>query len=130
MAQKRTWLPTPPKPPPRPKVPDDVRSAVDEQAAIVVAKLKQRCCKGQWHAKLNWCVDIRLRWHREALYFVAVMQTPQGRPPTFETHVARMEHAGDGKFNAAVPMRRGWNTVCKNQSPEECFQVIAELIYL
>jgi hypothetical protein len=58
------------------------------------------------------------------------MQTPQGLPPTFEVHVARMEHVGQGKFNVAVPMRRGWNTVNKLLSPEECLEQIGELVHL
>jgi hypothetical protein len=45
-------------------------------------------------------------------------------------HAARMEHAGEGKFNLAVPMRRGWNTVMKNKSPEECLKEINESISL
>jgi hypothetical protein len=69
------------------------------------------------------------RWHREALYFVVVMRTPHGMPPTFETHIARMEHAGRGKFNLAYPMRRGWSTVRKNASPEECLDQIGKSGY-
>jgi hypothetical protein len=128
--RKWTWLPKKTKPPPRPKASSEIKSSVEEQAAAVVASLKKRCCKGQRHQKLNWCVDIFVRWHREALYFVAVMQTPHGSPPTFEVHVVRMEHDGEGKFNVAVPMRRGWNTVDRKLSPEECLEKIGELIYL
>jgi hypothetical protein len=128
--RKLTWLPTPPKPPPRPKVSSESKSLIDGQVAAVVARLKKRCCKGQRHQRLNWCVDILVRWYRDALYFVAVMQTPHGSPPTFQVNVARMEHVGQGKFNVAVPMRRGWNTVEQKLSPEECLERIGELIYL
>jgi hypothetical protein len=128
--RNRTWLAKPPKPPPRPKVSSEIKSSVEELAAAVVSKLKKRCCKGQRHEKLNWCVDIFVRWYRDALYFVAVMQTPHGRPPTFQVNVARMEHVGQGKFNVAVPMRRGWNTVDRRLLPEEGLEKIGELIYL
>ena len=37
-----------------------------------------------------------------------------------------MEHAGDGKFNLAVPMRRGWNTIKRDSLPEECLKEIIE----
>jgi hypothetical protein len=107
-----------------------VRNWVDAQAALVVAKLKKRCCKKPKNPQFNWCEEIFARWHRHALYFVVVMRTPHGRPPTFETHAARLEHAGEGKFNVAVPMRRGWNTVKRGASPEECLKVIDELVYL
>ena len=105
---------------------DEVREAVDQQAAAVVAKLKGRFRKPAEGSLLNWAEDLFTRWHRDALYLVVVMRTPHGHPPTFETHAARMEHAGGGKFNVAVPMRRGWNTFKRNLSPEECLKEIVQ----
>jgi hypothetical protein len=125
---RRMWRPVSPRPEARPHVADDVREAVDAQAAVLVATLKRRFCKKPKNPQFNWCEDIFVRWHRESLYVVAVMRTPQGRPPTFEMHAARMEHTGEGKFNQAVPMRRGWNTVMKKKSPEECLKEIGELV--
>ncbi len=119
-----------PKPPPKPRVPDDVREAVDAQAALVVDALKKRFCKKPKNPQFNWCDDLFTRWHRDALYFVVIMRTPQGHPPTFETHAARMEHLGDGKFNLAVPMRRGWNTIMRDARPEECLKEIGQSVYL
>ena len=80
--------------------------------------------------QFNWCEDIFVRWHRGTLYFVAVMRTPQGRPPTFEMHAARMEYFRDGKFNLAVPMRRGWNTFKRDILLEECLKEVSESVYL
>ena len=102
---------------------------VDAQAASVVAVLKERCRQTPRHPQLNWCDDVFTRWRRNALYFVVVMRTPHGSPPTFETHAARMEHAGDGKFDLAVLMRRGWNTVKRAAAPATCLQAITELVY-
>ena len=126
--REHTWLPAKPKSPPRPKMTDDVRTAVDAQAAPVVARLKRRICSKPKKGPLNWPDDVLVRWHRDSLYFVVVMRTPHGRPPTFETHTARMEHIGDGKFNLAVPMRRGWNTIKKDASPEQCLKEISEFV--
>jgi hypothetical protein len=125
---KRTWLPVKPKLPPNPKAADDLRETVDAQANLVVATLKKRFCKKPRKPQFNWCDDLFTRWHRDALYFVGVMRTPQGRPPTFEIHVARMEHAGEGTFNLAVPMRRGRNTVKRAASPDECLKEVVEMI--
>jgi hypothetical protein len=125
----RTWQRAKPKSPPKPKVAGDVRDAIDAQVAPLVAALKKRCCTKPKHPTFNWPDDLFTRWHRNALYFVLVMRTPHGRPPTFETHAARMEYAGDGKFNLAVPMRRGWNTVKRNASPEECLEAVGDLIH-
>ena len=127
--RNRTWQQAKPKPPSKPHVADDVREAVNAQAAPVVAALKQRCCKRPKNPQFNRPDDLFARWHRDALYFVVVMRTPHGCPETFETHAARMEHAGNGKFNLAVPMRRGWNTVKCNASPGECLQEFAASFY-
>lgn len=124
----RTWQPTKPKASPKPTVADDVREAVDALAAPVVAKMKKRFCKEPKNPPFNWPDDFFTRWHRDALYFVVLMRTPHGRPPTFETHAARMEHVGGGKFNLAVPMRRGWNTFEKDATPEDCLKEIGESI--
>lgn len=126
--RRRTWLPMKPKAPPKPKVADDMREAVDALAAPVVAKLKKRYCKTPKSRQLNWPDDLFTRWHRDVLYFVVVMQTPHGRPPTFETHTARMEHTGNGNFNLAVSMRRGWNTVKKDATPEKFLQEISKYV--
>ena len=126
--RKRTWQTKSPKPPPRPKVVDDVREAVDAQAARVVARLKKRLGKKPKNQHFNYPDDLFTRWHREALYFVVVMRTPHGRPPTFEVHAARMEHAGDGRFNLAVPMRRGWNTIKQQATVDVCLEEIEQTI--
>ena len=122
------WQPSKPKPPKKPHMPDDLRKTVHAQAAVVVAKLKKRSRKPK-NPQWNWADDLFTRWHRDALYFVVVMRTPHGFPPTFETHAARMEHVGNGKFNVAVPMRRGWNTFLRRASPEECLKEISQTIY-
>jgi hypothetical protein len=124
----RTWQRVSRNQPPKPHVPDDVRNAVDALATLVVGSLKKRCCKKPKNPQFNWCDDLFTRWHRDALYFVVVMRTPHGRPPTFETHAARMEHAGDGKFNLAVSMRRGWNTIKREATPDECLKYISEFV--
>jgi hypothetical protein len=124
----RTWQRVSQKQPPKPHVPDDVRDAVDTLAALVVGSLKKRFYKKPKNPQFNWCDDLFTRWHRDALYFVVVMRTPNGRPPTFETHAARMEHTGDGKFNLAVPMRRGWNTIKREARPDECLKYISEFV--
>lgn len=126
--RKQSWLPPKPKPQPKPKVDDLVRETIDLQVVSVVAKLKKRYCKSPHNPTFNWPDDLFTRWHRDALYFVVVMRKPHKRPPSFEARVARMEHIGDGKFNLAIPMRRGWNTIMKDAMPEECLNEVSEYI--
>jgi hypothetical protein len=126
---KRTWQLAKPKPPRKPPVPDDVRERVDAQAAVMVADAKKRFRKPRKSTLINWADDLFTRWHREALYFVVVMRTPHGHPPTFESHAARMEHAGGGKFDVAMPMRKGWNTFKRKASIEERMAEVSRSIY-
>ena len=127
--RKRTWQLAKPKPPRKPAVPDDVRKAMDAQAAAVIASVKKRFRKPHNNTLMNWADDLFTRWHREAIYFVVVMRTPHGHPPTFETHAARMEHAGGGKFDVAIPMRKGWNTLKRKAPIEECLKQVSRSIY-
>lgn len=128
MANKKTWLPTKPKPLPKPKVEENLRPEIDSKIAPIVATLKKRHCKKSKSKLVNWPDDVFTRWHRNALYIVVVMRTPHGRPGTFESHAAKMEYAGNNKFNLAVPMRRGWNTFLRDASLEECLKDIQETI--
>lgn len=116
---KKKWMTARPKRQPKSKLATDVRDAVDAQLSPIIAKLKRQFCTKPKNPQFNWPEDLFARWHRDALYFVVVMRTPHGRPPTFESHAARMEHVGDGKFNLAVPMRRGWNTIKSGATPKE-----------
>lgn len=125
---KRVWQPAKPKLPAKPKVADDVRTAVDTQALQVIAALKKRYCKKPKDPRFNWPEDIFTRWHRDAFYFVVCMRTPHEIPMAVETHVARMEHVGGGKFNLAVPMRKGWNTFMSDATVGACLEAITESV--
>ena len=74
----------------------------------------------------NWPIDIFVRWHQNSLYFVLVLKTPHGRPPTFESKIARMTPTSSGKFELAFLMRRGWNTFLKQASFEACLKAVSE----
>lgn len=122
--RKRIWQQAKLKAPPRPKLSGDEQSALMQRATATLENLKTRFCKTPKQPQFNWCHDIFLRWHRDALYFVALFRTPHGQPPEFEVHVARLEHAGDRKFNFAVPIRRGWNTIERGFSIEDALKEV------
>jgi len=127
--RKRTWYLKSPKNPSKPKVSDEMKATILRDALPVVAGLKKRLCKKPAKPIFNWPEDIFVRWHRDCLYFVVVMRTPHGIPPTFESHIARLEHTGDGKFNGGVPMRRGWMTIDKDLSVQKSLEAVAENAY-
>src|SRR5436190_23804580 len=118
--KKKSWVSKTPKPTrPKPVIADELRQQIDLAATKVVAQLKRRCKKPK-SSTFNWPEDVFVHWHREALYFIVVMRTPHDRPPTFEVHIGRLEHVGNGRFNFAVPMGRGWITLIRDESAENC----------
>jgi hypothetical protein len=124
MALRGTWQPVKPRPPVRPSVSSELQADILAQAEPVIAKLQKRLCNPPGEADVNWCERIFSRWHRGSLYFVGVMRTPHGRPPSFETHLVRMQYVGDGKFDVAFPMRRGWATASRALSVSDCLREI------
>jgi hypothetical protein len=76
----RAWQPSKPKSPPKPKLAGDVREAVDALAAPSVASLKKRFYKKPRNPQFNWPDDLFIHWHRDALYLVVVLRTPDHRP--------------------------------------------------
>ncbi|WP_010585824.1 DUF3024 domain-containing protein [Schlesneria paludicola] len=103
---------------------------IEAQSAPIVAKLKKRYCKKPKNPQFNWPHDLFTRWHRDALHFVVIMRTGHDVPPELETHAARIQHVGDGKFDLAAPVRRGWMTIMKKITPEACLEEIQNTITL
>lgn len=125
---EKTWKPGKPKPSKQPKVPEAVRNAIDLQAAPIVAGLKKRYCKKPKNPRFNWPHDFFARWHRNALYFVVLMRTGHDSPDEFETHAARIQYVSQGKFDLAFPIRRGWMTVLRNATADECLEEVSSLV--
>ena len=88
---------------------------IDQRLQSVLAELRSRIKKPH-KPRFNWVSHIAHHWHRGALYLSVAYQTPHGRPPSFTVNVARIQHAGSGSFDFALPMRRGWNTVAKGST--------------
>ncbi len=116
----RTWQPPRPKPQLPPRVKADVRADVDTQIAPIITRLKRRICRKPKQSTFNWPDDLLTRWHRDALYVVVVMRTPHGLPPTFETRLARLKRLRNGRFDLAVPVRKGWSTIVANDTLNNC----------
>jgi len=98
------------------------------QVSPVLVELKKQFPKKK-DRLFNWPIDIFVRWRQNSLYFVLVLKTPHGRPPTFESKIARMTPTSSGKFELAFPMRRGWNTFLKQASLEKCLKELREGIF-
>lgn len=128
MAAKRRWMYVPPKPP-MPKVPDHLKSDVKARAdEFVESFLKPNFIKEmpedyQW----NYPVDVFTKWHQRYFYFCSTWRSPgpDAISEFFEHRFARLEYAGDEKFNVAYMRHTGqWREIFQSLTLAECIEEI------
>lgn len=110
MATKKRWIYVPPKPP-KPKVPDYLKSDVKARADEFVESflrpnfIKELPKDYQW----NYPVDVFTKWHQRYSYFCSTWRSPgpDAISEFFEIRFARLEYAGNEKFNVAYMRHTG-----------------------
>jgi len=127
---RRTWVYNPPKPP-VPKVPADVKVAVQDQAhRLIETDLKpQHIEPPPRDARFNYLVDISARWYRHYFYFHATYASPgpNAIAPFFEAKFARMEYVGERRFDLAFMRHTGaWVVLYHGLSHNECFEHVRD----
>jgi hypothetical protein len=118
----------PPKPA-KPKVPEYVKTAVKRKAdEFVESFLKPTFIKDQpKDYRWNYVVDIFTKWHQRYFYFCSTWRSPSPNAITefFEVRFARLEYAGDEKFNMAYMRHTGqWWEIFRDLTPDECIEEI------
>ncbi len=128
MATKKRWMKVPPKPP-RPKVSEYLKSVVKTKAdEFVESFLRPTFIKPppqgyQW----NYVVDIFTKWHQRYLYFCSTWRSPGPNAISeyFEVRFARLEYAGDDKFNMAYMRHTDqWWEIFEELTLDECIEEI------
>jgi hypothetical protein len=79
--------------------------------------------------QLNYITDITTKWLGSKLFFLSIYACPgpNAVSPSFETKFARMEYAGDGKFNLAFMRHTGqWVELYEGLSLDECLKAIKD----
>ncbi len=112
-------------------MPDDLRAAVEAKAnALIQDFLKPTFVKRPPKDKRwNYLTGISTKWHLSFLYFVGHYASPgpNALAPTFELKFARMEYAGDGRFNLAYFRHTGkWWQVYEGLSLDKALKIIRE----
>jgi hypothetical protein len=110
-------------------VPPNTQQEVERRAqALIDSTLKPRYIqpppKG---ADLNYLVDLYAQWRGAFFYFCSRYCSPGSRAPSpfFESRFARLQYAGDGRFNLAYFRHTGrWWEIAQLLSLEECLAEI------
>ena len=128
MPTKKQWVYAPAKP----KVPDYVKAEVQKKAdQFVEAFLKPNFIKPppedtQW----NYIVDIYTKWYRGNFFFCSKYHCPGPYAVSeyFEAKFARLEYAGNGKFNVAY-MRHTekWFEIFQDLTLGQCLEAIRDV---
>jgi hypothetical protein len=77
--------------------------------------------------RFNYLVDIHCQWRGPYFYFGSTYCSPgpHALSPSFESKFARLQYAGDGRFNLAYFRHTGrWWEVAQLLSLEECLSRI------
>ena len=106
-------------------VPLNIQQEVERRAqALIDSTLKPRYIqpppKG---ADLNYLVDLYAHWRGPFFYFCSRYCSPGPRAlsPFFESRFARLQYAGDDRFNLAYFRHTGrWWEIAQRLSLEEC----------
>ncbi len=112
-------------------VPPDMKQEVQRRAQeLIDSILKPRHLKPPpKKAEFNYLVDIYSQWRGPFFYFCSRYCSPRSRAlsPSFESKFARLQYAGNQRFNLAYFRHTGqWWEVAQLLSLEECLSWIEE----
>jgi hypothetical protein len=110
------------------QVPPGIKQEVQRRAQTLIdSTLKPRVPPPPKKAHFNYLVDIYTRWRGPFFYFCSQYRSPGPRAlsPFFESKFARLQYAGDERFNLAYFRHTGqWWEVAQLLSLDECLSRI------
>ncbi len=77
----------------------------------------------------NYPIEIWTKWHGSFFYFGSTWASPgpNRTAPTFEVRFARLEYAGERKFNLAYFRHtEKWHTIFADLTVDECLKLIGD----
>jgi hypothetical protein len=130
MTRGRTWGPTSRKGS-KPKIPDTLKATVEARSKeLVESVLKPRGIQPPLDdTRFNYIVDVYTKWHGSNFYFLSKYQCPgpNAISPFFETGFARMEYAGQDRFNLSIMRHTGqWQRIFFDLTLDECLTSIRD----
>lgn len=128
--QQKRWVYSPPKPS-KPKVPENVKADVERKAMELVEAVLKPCYlkPPPEDEQFNYIVDIYTSWHRSYFYFCSkyACPGPNAIKPFFEDKFARLEYAGNDRFNLSYMRHTGqWFEIGSDLSLDRCLAAIQD----
>jgi len=125
---KKMWAYTPSKPA-KPKVPESIKAEVEKKCnELVETVLKPKFIQPPPEdSEFNYLVDIYTKWYRNYFYFYTKYHSPgpYAIAPYFEMGFARLEYAGDNKFNLSYMRHTNqWWEIYQGLTLEECISAV------
>lgn len=130
MPKRGTWVFSPGKPA-KATVPDTVKTEVTAKAnKLIENTLKPaHIAPPPENEQFNYIADIYGKWYRSYFYFCAIYNVPgpNAIAPSFESKFARLEFAGNNRFNLSfIRHTEQWFELYPDMSLEECLQAIKD----
>ncbi len=116
---------------PKPHVPDSIKAEVEK----ICNEFVESFLKPQYiepppkNKEINYVVDIYTKGNRNYFYFIAKYRcpSPNAISPFFEHKFARIEYAGENKFNLSyMRYNEQWFEIFTEISLKECIETIKE----
>ncbi|NLW91412.1 MAG: hypothetical protein GXY34_07415 [Syntrophomonadaceae bacterium] len=133
MARKKVWMLVPPK---RTKyqVPEEIKKQVGEKAEnLIQTILKPEHIKPPPEdEKFNYIVDIYTKWYRSYFYFCSRYRCPGPNRISefFESRFARLEYAGNERFNLSYMRYTGqWIELLTGIALDDCLEIRTNPLY-
>ncbi|MBI5114869.1 hypothetical protein HZA56_00170 [Candidatus Poribacteria bacterium] len=115
----------------KPKITDTLKATVEARSnELVESVLKPRSIQPPPEDdRFNYIVDIYTKWHGSGFYFLSKYRCPGPNAivPFFETGFARMEYAGQNRFNLSMMRHTGqWQRIFFDFTLDECLTSIRD----
>ncbi len=128
--RQKVWF-FPPEKPPKHKVPEKVKIEVETKAKeLIDSFLKPNYVKTTPDDEdFIYIVDIYANWYRNYFHFSSKYRSdsPNAISPFLETKFARLEYAGNDRFNLSYMRHTGqWLEIYSGLSVDECLDAIKD----
>ena len=128
--KKKTWVYSPPRKP-KPKVPDEIRQALQEKGDVIVEKIfKTEYLKPvPEQLTINHLIGFYTKWYRNYFYFCSKYKCPpDAYSSSFESKFARIEYIGNNKFELSYMRHTGQWGQLETGTMDDCLKSISTMV--